>query len=240
MNKQALWNRLLPQSCLCCEVPLTDNESALPYPLCGACRARLRRIEGDCCQRCGMPLISEQRHCFKCRETPSSALACNRSLYLYLGLAQHLIWSYKFSQQKSLARFFAAEIGARLTERARHERIAVVPIPGSPRNVRRRGWDQMRVIARHLSVNYKLPVLELFRHHRHRKSQKTLGIQERAANAAITFSIQTRATIPARLQTIILLDDVYTTGATVNACAELVQRAQAAAHVESLTLSIAL
>lgn len=230
---RAACNTILPQSCLDCRIPLTNADSALPYPLCRACLAHLPRITGDCCQRCGIPLISEATFCLKCRTKEQDAVR-NRALYLYIGFAQRLIWSYKFSHQKRLAHLFAEQVYQAIENTT--GTYAVVPIPGSPKNIRRRGWDQMRVIARTLNKRYQTPILELF-DHRRRKAQKSLNRQERMINAASTFTLKPRLKLPSSPQTVILLDDVYTTGSTMTACAQLV-RELGIAHIQSVTLCI--
>lgn len=233
---RALKNTLFSQSCAGCEAPLTDDESALPYPLCTACHDRLPVIDDVCCSQCGVPLISEISVCLKCRQPGTRYIDTNRSLYVYADLAQRLIWSYKFSHQRRLARFFAEQIHARIPTWEGDG--VVVPIPGSPKNTRRRGWDQMRTIARRLHAQYEVPILDMFRHLR-RRTQKSLGKSERAVNAVETFALRPRLVLPANVNSILLLDDVYTTGATVNACARLA-RSVGIEQVRSLTLSIAL
>lgn len=231
----AACNTILPQSCIDCRMPLTNTESTLPYPLCSTCLKRLSRIQGDFCQCCGMPLISEAALCLKCR-TDENTLVRNRALYLYIGLAQRLLWGYKFSHQKRLARLFSEQIYQAIA--SEEEGYAVVPIPGSPKNIHRRGWDQMSVIVRDLHHRYHIPTLELF-DHRRREAQKNLNRKNRAINAASTFSLKPHLKTPPWLHTVILLDDMYTTGATIRACAQLAHTI-GIKQVKSMTICIAL
>jgi len=119
-----------------------------------------------------------------------------------------------------------------------HTTYALVPIPGTPRNVRARGWDQTHVIAGELSARHHIPILHLFTHLRG-KTQKKLNRAERAANANHTLALRRNARLPEGVRSLILFDDVYTTGATLHAAAEIVAEL-APDQVTSITLSIAL
>ena len=224
----------MPQQCVGCMRLMPAADGGVTYPMCRICREQIKMIDGICCHQCGMPLISEIDVCLRCRDDAQPFHNNNRALYLYVGLAQRLIWAYKFSHQKRLACFFAEQIYATIPPQA--SKWAIVPIPGTPKNVRARGWDQIVSIAAHLKKTHHVPVLNILRHFP-KRTQKKLNMSERAINAATTFGLKKKIVIPSELQSVILLDDVYTTGATVHACTQILQKA-GINTIASITLAI--
>jgi ComF family protein len=133
-------------------------------------------------------------------------------LFDFRGTAGALIAAFKFGRRPALAAFFAElllpVIAAKWTE------WTVVPVPPRREVLTSRGWDQVELLARQLEkrgrpvarVLERLPSLE----------QKTLGLEDRKANAAKAYRMRRDVAAPRKA---LLVDDVYTTGATADACA---------------------
>jgi ComF family protein len=120
--------------------------------------------------------------------------------------------AYKTRKRRSLAPFFA-ELFARSIERDWPGRT-IVPVPPRPGKTRRRGWDQVEEIARHLERR-SCAVARLLER-RPSDEQKRLGRGERGANAKRAYFLRPEASSP---RLVLLIDDVVTTGATLDACA---------------------
>lgn len=100
------------------------------------------------------------------------------------------------------------------------ERGALVPVPLAPRKERSRGFNQAAVLATALALHWRVPVWDnVLRRRRAAPSQTRLTPGERLANVHHAFSLENNAESRIRGQHLILVDDVLTTGATLNACA---------------------
>jgi ComF family protein len=188
--------------------------------LCAACRSELPTLGDALCPRCGLA-------------TPQ-ALACGRCLahaphydatvaaLAYEFPADVLIQALKFRGELALAPFFADLLAERL---APCERIdLVVPVPLSARRLRRRGYNQAMEISRPLAVAVGAP-LDAFACARSRdtREQAALPWSERGANVRGAF----RCVRPLAGATVAVVDDVMTTGATLDEMAATLKRAGA-------------
>lgn len=203
---------LLPRLCALCGTSLYGSASAAP--LCPACLSSLVPPRVERCRACGKPLISEEGLCMRCRSS-SWAFDAALPLFAYSGLAEALVGAYKFGGRLSLAPFIAGLMEEALAER--WPGWPLVPVPPRRDKLRRRGWDQVDTIVRRLEARGFRAERLLER--RPSREQKRLGLEERFANARSAYGLVPRARgggVPSRL---VLIDDVFTTGATADACA---------------------
>ena len=210
-----LRERLFPSGCACCKSALLLAEEAW-YGLCGPCRERLEAIragQGKRCAICGRPLVSETETCMDCRRSPPSAFDRALAVFPYHGDCQKTLAAYKFGGVRSLGRFFADTLLAArevLSERS----VVWVPVPPRPGKLRKSGWDQVEFLARILEAR-RLPVSRCLRRLRSER-QKALGREGRLENLQGKILLKTGKRPP---ETALVFDDVFTTGATLNACA---------------------
>ncbi len=205
----------LPRVCALCGVALLPGERLAGKghnaPLCEACARALVPITGPRCDGCGKALISETARCMRCRGQ-EYAFDEALPLFRYSGKAAELIRAYKTKGRRSLAPFIAAFVAATLTER--WPGLPIVPVPPRKAKFRARGWDQVALLARELERG-GFTVCRLLER-RSSAEQKRLDRPARFANAAAAYRLKPGSCVPARL---VLFDDVYTTGATAEACA---------------------
>jgi ComF family protein len=142
------------------------------------------------------------------------------ALYPYAGIYRQLLAAYKFKQHKQLAHFLTLkllEAGMNLCEKNHHE-LTWVPVPPRPGKIKQSGWDQIDYLARNLekernvSLNKCLTRLNT-------KAQKTLNRNERLSNLKGHIICSGKAP-----QNALVFDDVVTTGATLEACAEALKK----------------
>jgi ComF family protein len=233
---RSLLEIIYPRRCLCCGDPLFFRGS-LRFPICSSCEEALSPIEAERrCAVCSVPLISELHRCTRCSERCFS-FTSNFSLYEYRGPIRKIISQFKFSNRRSLARLIAGLVRPQLEQR--YGGMPVIPVPGSRRSVRRRGWDPMPEVARalHRAGGTETPFL-LKR--RRGGPQKGLHYRERMENIRGTIQLgrprRTMGKAPAR---VVLLDDIFTSGATADECTRVLRLA-GVREVFVLTLAIEL
>jgi predicted amidophosphoribosyltransferase len=220
---------LFPGRCLLCGEWLLPDPAARG-PLCTGCRDSMRRPEGPVCSRCGVGLISEHGICTRCREADYT-FESNRALFPYTGDARRLLQALKFGGRLRLAAFFADQaaqsLGAFLHDRP------IVPVPARPG---RRTPDPVGKVCSRLAADHGGTVLRLLER-TGGAQQKSLDLQQRRENLLGRIRLRqgvAAASIPARVT---IVDDVFTTGATIDACARVLAAA-GCSSVRSLTLVI--
>jgi ComF family protein len=139
---------------------------------------------------------------------------------------EKLIYRMKYTHAPGTARFLGREMGRTLLRTLERERwAAVIPVPLHPVRRRERGYNQSELLAREIARATSIPgISRRLRRIRPTVSQTTLSAEARQLNVKDVFAWRCRGETPAQ---ICLVDDVVTTGATVNACATILKRAGA-------------
>lgn len=213
----SLLSSVYPSSCPVCKCP-SDN---LHYaPICAACWSGIKRYTGPQCGVCAAPLSSEfSTTCAEClRNPPPFSRVLNFGIYSgALAEAIHLL---KFSGLRRMAR----HLGRLLAEVQAPDADGIVPVPVTVRTLRERGFNQSLLLARAVSQRHKMPVyIDMLYKGRETLPQVGLGAGERRANLKNAFIVNGDLAGA----TLILLDDVMTTGATARECARSLVRAGA-------------
>jgi len=194
--------------------------------LCFDCRSRLRPLGAPRCARCGAPTAWEVERCRECAGR-RLAFASARAPFAYAGPARPLLRAWKEHGLRRVASL-AAELVVAQVERPAADVIAYVP-PDGARQLR--GHHPAERLARELGRRWCLETAPLLERTRPGARQTGLPRAERRANVRGAFT----ATADAR-GTVLLIDDVYTTGATAGAAATAL-RAAGAARVEVVTFA---
>lgn len=194
---------LCPPRCAACDGPLGPGEALF----CAPCGVSLQRLEGRRCPRCGARV--EGGACRECRRTPP-AFRSATAVFAYGGALAQVIQRFKYGGRLDLAR----PLGALLAPVLEGLGVLVVPIPSSPAALRRRGFDPVMEILRALAV---VPWAPLLVRVDRRPAQAGLPAEARRALGVDAFRI--RGAARPRRERLCLLDDVFTTGATVRAAA---------------------
>ncbi len=218
---------LFPGRCLLCGGELllaSDHET----PVCASCIRRMSIPRSPRCARCGIPLVSERGTCLRCRDT-EYAFESSFALFPYRDQAKTLIKALKFERRSRCAPLFAQWVADALRER--HADLAVVPVP--PRKARR-GEDPVGKIARCLERRHGIPIRRILER-TGGSQQKSLDYLERLENLRGRIHIAHGVRdIP---EYVVLFDDVFTTGATLDACARTLLQA-GCRKVSAITLVI--
>ena len=225
-----------PARCVLCRCHL---EWPLDGPLCDACRWCLPCIRPPYCPRCGLPYQEGVAPgvCGPCRGGPRRRrFRFARAAGPYEGALRESLIHLKFRGRQRIASTlgrFAFERCLSSGELVRP--VAVVPVPLSRSRRRQRGYNQSELLAGVVARLARLPMKRrILIKHKERPPQAELSAESRWRNAAGAY----RARIPSSLRgkPLLLVDDVFTTGATVEACAGVLLRA-GAGSVDVLTIA---
>lgn len=225
--KQILVKLLYPDSCpICGEVQgqMLSDDGAVR--ICPACEKRLTRVASPFCMKCGKPLETDRvrrEYCGDCQRG-THAFAQGRAVFVYQGAVIGSMHRLKYANRRDYAAVFAWEAyeayGGWL---GRIAPDALIPIPLHPKRRKERGYNQADLLAEALAQLSGIPVeKKLLLRTVHTQPQKQLHARERKNNLKNAFQISKKIV---QLKKVLLVDDIYTTGSTVDAAAEALLRA---------------
>ncbi|MFI5230949.1 MAG: ComF family protein [Gemmatimonadales bacterium] len=209
----------LPRICVACERPADARENGL---VCALCRSRLALLAAPLCVRCGHP--TGGRRCMFCEAFPPFVRAIRSVCWVPHEVGSAVVHSLKYHGWTGTARDMAAQM-ARVgwPPDVVAERAALVPVPLAATRERERGFNQAALLCDALSTHWGIPVWrDAITRTRATQSQTRLTPGERSANVHGAFAVPDRpCDVRDRLRGLhlVLVDDVLTTGATLNACA---------------------
>ena len=198
---------LLPERCGICETP--------GHALCSTCRGSLIRLVPPVCERCGSPGPWPVRRCPECSGRRLAFVGA-RSAIVYDAQARAFVRGWKERGRRRLAREAAGLVAEVLPRPAV---AGLVPVPGDPERAWRRGDVPARALALELAAIWTMPVLDVLARNRPLPRQRGLSLDERRRN--VRESVVAVDAVPAEVS---VVDDVYTSGATADACARACRR----------------
>ncbi|HKE80015.1 MAG TPA: ComF family protein [Solirubrobacteraceae bacterium] len=203
---------IAPPACWSCRATVPSG-----HALCPACRAQLRFLRGARCARCGLPAPCGRR-------CPAAGSAVERAWapVAFEGPARALVHALKFRAAVSVADVMAAQVVAGAPTGLLAVPAALVPVPTHPRRRRARGFDQAECLAAAIAARTGLPVASCLV--RVGPPTRQAGSSRSARRAPGRIDIRVRGDPP---RSAVLVDDVHTTGATLEACARALRRAGA-------------
>jgi predicted amidophosphoribosyltransferase len=210
---------LLPQRCVVCGVG--------GIQLCDACIGRLPRIRTPMCERCGAPTAWPVRRCRECAGRRIAFTTARAAAY-YDDAVRALVAAWK---ERGLRRLAVAAAALVAEVVAPPNAAAITFVPPDPDRGLKRGYHPPQRLAEELAVRWRLPVEDFLRRRRPAKRQRGLTRADRRRNVAEAF--QAKALVPS---SIVLVDDVFTSGATANAAASALRKA-GARRVEVVTFA---
>ncbi|MDA8130316.1 MAG: ComF family protein [Elusimicrobia bacterium] len=235
LSKAGKWllNALLPRTCAHCG---EDLHYLAGEPLCAPCAGGLEPLRAPYCAFCGLPLPDGGASCRDCRGARGGPLSAARSAFVFNPQLRSLVHALKYRGRSDLAAWLGAEMAAalpRFPELAGHGFAVAVPL--HPSRERERGFNQAGLLAAALAARANLFHLEgAAARNRDTGSQTALSKRERLANVEGAFSVARPELVKGR--SILLVDDVATTLATLRELASGLRRA-GAVSVAAFTLA---
>jgi competence protein ComFC len=234
----ALVSVIFPAGCRICDALLVDSRRV---PICPECLASFERVPTIACEICGRPLsglAEKQRQpglCPACQEK-TYAFDYARSFAIYNGPLVRAVLLLKFEQIEPLGSWFAERLAELVQNEA--DKLAadvVVPVPLHRQRERERGYNQAALISKPLAKRLRVPhKAVLLMRTRARPDKRILSLEERWESVRGAFA--TRPGSHVDTLRVLLVDDVLTTGATLDACARALREA-GAKSVVALTVA---
>ncbi|NSJ85192.1 ComF family protein [Blautia hansenii] len=221
---------LYPRRCPVC------HDIAVPggSRICNVCREKLKPITGPRCFRCSKPLKrEEQEYCKDCRKT--RLFDQGIGIFPYGSVLQESLFKLKYGKRQEYGSFYGQIAAVYSREIIRNWGVEIIiPIPLHRKRMEKRGYNQAELIAEALGKTLCIPVdSRLMKRKVNTRPQKELDYRERKQNMKNAFFLKGEN----RYRRILLVDDIYTTGSTIEAAAELLKR-NGAENVFFLTIAM--
>ena len=234
-----VWDLLFPPRCPLCMEILSFGDGQVH----NACYRKLTWVREPICKQCGKPLMTANadvnmlcQDCLRNRHRSETNYDQGRALWVYEGLAKDSLMDFKFRGMKSYVEFYAEEaVGRYGSWIQRKQPQVLIPIPLHKRKRRMRGFNQAELLAEALSRKTGIPMKrDILYRRKWTDPQKNVSGTDRRKNLAESMEI---LDLPKELKCVLLIDDIYTTGSTMEACARILKQ-NGVKEVYFLTLCI--
>lgn len=222
---QILLDMIYPVRCpICGEIVLPKGRK-----ICKTCQEKLIYVEEPRCKRCSKPVeYEEQEYCGDCQRKQYH-FDKGFAVWIYDDLMKHSIANFKYHGRKEYAKFYIQEV-VRLYQ-GQIKAFApdvLVPVPLHRSKYRERGYNQAELLAKGIGRELEIPVIpRLLIRNKKTLPQKKLSDKERLRNLidAFRWNEKVARRFPGRIKKVMLVDDIYTTGSTMEACSRVLNRA---------------
>ena len=209
-----------------CDEVLFDSATGSRPLICIDCNRKIKRISQPSCYRCGKALEEDTREF--CHDCDNKEFYFERAVsgFMYSDEIKASMYAFKYNNRREYADFYADAI-LRESEGVicKWNVDVIIPVPLHPKRLRKRGYNQAEVLARAVSERIKVPVdAGILKRVVNTVPLKELNDKERLNNLKNAFQI---AKETLQYKKVILIDDIYTTGTTVNECARVLKEAGA-------------
>ncbi|MCM1386937.1 MAG: ComF family protein [Bacillus sp. (in: Bacteria)] len=226
-----LLDLVYPRRCPVCDKAVKPFGSLI----CEECTKKIKYVNAPYCQKCGKEL--KDKRAFFCHDCAHKEHKYDKgmALFSYPDVADS-IYRFKYQKRQEYAAYYAERMACVLGEKilALHP-DALVPVPIHPAKKRARGYNQAQVLAEELGRILDIPVnAKIIKRVRKTIPMKELSVTQRQNNLKKAFKISHN---DVKLSTIVIIDDIYTTGSTIDAMAHELRQA-GIKHIYFATLAI--
>lgn len=221
----ALLDVILPPVCHICHSFIPNAEK---LHICPGCREKLPQITSPICSICGIPFnCAGGDHCCSACLTDPPHYDSARAALLYDGAVRDMIHSFKYNRRRHLCQPLSLLAIERMSDFLHECKTdIIVPVPLHRTRLRQRGFNQAVLLGSKMSRGLGIPMLpDVLARTRKTEPQVELSASERRLNVKDAFSVKKHQMLTGKR--IMLLDDVITTGSTMNECAKELKKAGA-------------
>lgn len=213
-----LWDLLFPRRCPVCDGIIRFRREWI----CPSCFKKIRFISGPTCMKCGKELQEEREYCYDC-QSRRHLYVQGVAVFEYRSVAAAL-YRFKYAGRCEYADFFGRCMAAVLLEKLKIWKVqALIPVPIHASRKRKRGYNQAQCLAKVIGAVTGIPVRDdIIVRCKKTAPQKELSEQQRQNNLKKAFKILEN---DVKLDTIVIIDDIYTTGSTINAMTSMLRAA---------------
>lgn len=201
-----------------CDDILYVRNSAFRPDICHDCFMKIKIIKPPICMKCGKPVAADEKEL--CRDCSTKNFLFKRGVaaFSYSAAMKSSMYAFKYNNRREYGKYYAEVIEDRFYNTVKSWNCEVlIPVPLHKSKYLRRGYNQAEVLAAALSRCFNLPVdSNILIRTRNTRPQKELSDSERRNNIENAFQTRTNSL---KYKKIILVDDIYTTGTTINECA---------------------
>jgi len=201
----------LPADCKVCKGPLEYNESYI----CNRCLSRIEQIQPPFCNRCGKPC--KTTFCSECQKKRRYFKRA-REYGVFEGVLKEAIHIFKYEKKEGISNALG-DLMCRTLDNLSWNVDYIVPVPLHKKKERERGFNQTRLLAEFIKRKRNIPLFDGLIKKINTPSQVGLSYEERRKNLVDSFSLRNKEKI--KDKSILLIDDVMTTGTTVDECSKI-------------------
>ena len=212
-NKEAILNILYPRRCPVCG-GIVKPAGRL---ICPACFRELSFVKSPTCKKCGKEIEDDtMEFCEDCM-AHRHVYEYGAALLNYNDAAKNSMVQIKYHNKREYLDFYGAALAVRYERTIRKMNVdVIIPVPVHPSRRRKRGFNQAEVLAKIVGERLGIPVrTDLLKRTKKTLPQKELSAGERLKNLSGAFRSEE---IPQEIRRVLLVDDIYTTGSTIEAC----------------------
>lgn len=215
------WNKienlfLVNHACISCRCEIPDGTM---FSLCKNCLEGIDKITGNLCKVCGEKVLEDNNYCDACKRIKYS-FTHSRSYAVYSDASMNIIKRFKYSSKKYYARYIAELMSENKSYFEGVDYLSFVPIGDKRR--KERGFNQAEEIAKHLGEILDIPVIDILEKVGSERHQAGLSKKERQENLSGTIALKSLVALDIKNKTIMIIDDVFTTGSTLSECAKVI------------------
>lgn len=210
---------IFPTKCPLCGTVLKATEIGA----CWKCMCSLPVIHGARCIRCSKQVDEGEEFCSDCKKRKFVYMQ-GYAMWHYNSITDRVVAGLKYKRRRDYTDFLALELSYHCARYLNNWKTdALIPVPLHSKKLRNRGFNQAQLLASGISNNIGIPVRDdIIVRCRKTRPQKYLDDKNRAVNLKGAFTINPKYfRSPDKLHNVVLVDDVYTTGSTINSCAEV-------------------
>jgi len=204
-------------TCFICE---TYDETIGDKYICSDCEKHIKKIEPPVCSKCSKPIFhnSSIDLCQECCDV-TRHFEMSKSPYAYEGLIKKAIYSYKYYNKTYFYKFFGNCLVSFMKDINYTDFDFIVPVPLHSSKMRKRGYNQSELLARHISASLSIPYVDALKRTKKTLKQSEQSKEERRKNLKDAFAVKSS---PEKIinSSVLLVDDIYTTGSTVDECSK--------------------